>query len=128
MPKGIYLRSEKQKKKISEARKKYFDEHGRVVEIDQKVNPTEYQREYQRLWRKRNPQYYKNYKRKKAVSKEVKLEDIVAKFNEFQVACIECGCGTRAYNQEELDSLAIELKRMMMKYILIIGEDKDERN
>lgn len=64
MPKGIYPRTDEQKRKIGESRKRYYDEHGRVVEIDQRVNPREYQREYQKIYRKRHKHYYRDLKRK----------------------------------------------------------------
>lgn len=50
MPRGKYIRTEEQKRKISEARKKYYDDIGRVVEIDQRKNPKEYFAEYQRKY------------------------------------------------------------------------------
>ena len=68
MPKGIYPRTDEQKRKISESRRRYYDEHGRVVNINQKESPEayrEYQREYQRIWRKRHKNYYRDLKRKK---------------------------------------------------------------
>lgn len=63
MPKGIYPRTEEHKKKIGESRRRFYDEHGRVVEIDQRVNPREYQREYQKIWRKKHRHYYRDLKR-----------------------------------------------------------------
>lgn len=64
MPKGVYERSEEQKRKIGEARKRYFDQHGRVVDIDQRVDRRSYQREYQKIYRKRHKHYYRDLKRK----------------------------------------------------------------
>ena len=90
MPKGIYVRSEEQKRKIGESRKKFYDKHGRVVEIDQRVNPREYHRLYQQIYRKRHKHYYRDLKRKqKEVQEMKKLEEIVSKFNEIQVNCLE---------------------------------------
>ena len=69
MPKGIYPRTEEQKRKIGESRKRFYDEHGRVVNINQKESPEayrEYQRLYQRLWRKRHKHYYRDIKRNKS--------------------------------------------------------------
>lgn len=69
MPKGIYPRTEEQKRKISESRRRYYDEHGRVVNINQKESPEayrEYQRLYQRQWRNRHPNYYRDIKRNKS--------------------------------------------------------------
>lgn len=69
MPKGIYPRTESHRNKIGAARRRYFDEHGRVVNINQKDSPEayrEYQREYQKIWRKKNPHYYRDLKRKQS--------------------------------------------------------------
>ena len=69
MPKGVYKRTEQHKKRIGESRKKYFDEHGRVVNINQKESPEayrEYQRLYQKIWRKKNPHYYRDLKIKQS--------------------------------------------------------------
>lgn len=47
----------------------FYDKHGRVVPINQKESPEayrEYQRAYQRIWRKKNPHYYRDLKRKKS--------------------------------------------------------------
>lgn len=66
MPKGVYERSEEQKRKIGESRKRFYDKHGRVVPINQKDSPEayrEYQREYQKIYRKRHPHYYRDLKR-----------------------------------------------------------------
>lgn len=68
MPKGVYERTESHRKKIGEARKRYFDQNGRVVNINQKESPEayrEYMKAYQKLWRKKNPHYYRDLKRKK---------------------------------------------------------------
>lgn len=67
MPKGVYERSEEQKRKIGESRKRFYDKHGRVVNINQKDSPEayrEYQRLYQKIYRKRHKHYYRDLKRK----------------------------------------------------------------
>ena len=68
MPKGIYERTDEHKKKISEARRRYFDEHGRVVPVSEKDNKTEYMRLYQRQWRKNHPHNYRDKARVKRKS------------------------------------------------------------
>ena len=78
MPKGIYPRSEEQKRKIGEARKKFYDEHGRVVNINQKDSPEayrEYQKEYQKIFRKRFPHYYRDLKRNVKTQELDKMEN-----------------------------------------------------
>lgn len=82
MPKGIYERTEEHKRKISESRKKYFDEHGRVVEIDQRVDYRSYIREYQKLWRARHSEYYKYFVKYRQDKKEGKFEGT---FKEWQI-------------------------------------------
>ena len=114
MPKGIYPRTEQHRKKIGEARKKFFDKHGRVVEIDQRVDPRSYRREYQKLYRKRFPHYYRDLKRKqKEVQSMKQLEDIVSKFNEIQVNCLEVKYGTSAFNEDKMKTLVEDFNKMM---------------
>ena len=117
MPKGVYKRSEEQKKKIGESRKKFYDEHGRVVNINQKDSPEayrEYMKAYQKLWRKSHPHYYRDLKRKKKEVQDMKkLEDIVSKFNEIQVNCLEVKYGTSAFNEDKMKTLVGELNKMM---------------
>lgn len=98
MPKGKYSRTEEHKKKIVEARKRYFDQKGRVVNINQKEDPKGYQREYQRIWRKNHPHYYRDKARAKARrAKRKSLKDIQEKFRkhlntvpkEYRAAVVE---------------------------------------
>ena len=93
MPKGKYIRSEHHKRRIGESRKRFYDKHGRVVNINQKDSPEayrEYMKAYQKLWRKRHPHYYRDLKRKKKELEDMsKLQEIVSKFNEIQVNCLE---------------------------------------
>ena len=117
MPKGVYERSEEQKRKIGASRKKFYDKHGRVVNINQKDSPEayrEYQREYQKLYRKRFPHYYRDLKRKKKEGEEMKqLEDLVSKFNELQVNCLEVKYGTSAFNEDKMKTLVEDFNKMM---------------
>lgn len=82
MPKGKYIRTEEQKKKIGESRRRFYDEHGRVVEIDQRVEPRSYQREYQKIWRASHGGYYKYFKQYTKDKKEGKFEGT---FKEWQI-------------------------------------------
>lgn len=45
---------------------------GRAVEIDQRVDPKGYNREYQRLWRKNHPHYYRDRARERSMKKSFK--------------------------------------------------------
>ena len=85
MPKGVYPRSEEHKRKIGQSRKRYFDEHGRVVEINQKESPEayrEYMKSYQKLWRASHSGYYKYFKQYRKDKKEGKFEGT---FKEWQI-------------------------------------------
>ena len=117
MPKGVYKRTEQHKKRIGESRKKYFDEHGRVVNINQKESPEayrEYQRLYQQIYRKRHKHYYRDLKRKqKEVQSMQKLEEIVSKFNEIQVNFLELKYGTSAFNEDKMKTLVEDFNKMM---------------
>ena len=114
MPKGKYPKSEEQKRKIGASRKKFYDEHGRIVEIDQRVNYREYQRLYQQIYRKRHKHYYRDLKRKKKeVESMKKLEDLVSKFNEIQINCLEVNYGTSAFNEDKMKTLVVDFNKMM---------------
>ena len=117
MPKGIYPRTEEQKRKISESRRRYYDEHGRVVNINQKESPEayrNYQREYQKIWRNRHPHYYRDLLMKKKEYEDMsKLEDIVSKFNEIQVNCLEVKYGTSAFNEDKMKTLVEDFNKLM---------------
>ena len=114
MPKGIYPRTDEQKRKIGESRKRFYDQHGRVVEIDQRVDSRSYQREYQKIWRKRHKNYYRDLKRKKKEIEDMsKLEDVVSKFNEIQVNCLEVKYGTSAFNEDKMKTLVEDFNKLM---------------
>ena len=129
---GVYPRTEEQNRKIGESRKRYFDEHGRVVEINQKESPEayrEYQRLYQQIYRKRHKHYYRDLKRKqKEVQDMQKLEDIVSKFNEIQVNCLEVKYGTSAFNEDKMKTLVGDLNKMMNDCIEELKNESEETN
>lgn len=117
MPKGVYERSEEQKRKIGESRKRFYDKHGRVVPINQKESPEayrEYMKAYQKLWRKKNPHYYRDLKRKKKEVQDMqKLEDLVSKFNEIQVNCLEVKYNTSSFNEDKMKTLVDDFNKLM---------------
>ena len=86
---------------------------GRVVEIDQRVNPREYQREYQRIWRKRHPHYYRDWKRKKEIEYMSKLQEIQNVWNEIQVNCLEVKYGTSAFNEDKMKTLVEDFNKLI---------------
>ena len=128
MPKGVYQRTEDHKKRIGESRKKYFDEHGRVVNINQKESPEayrEYQRLYQKIWRKKNPHYYRDLKRKqKEVQEMNKLQEIQNACDIFISKSIELEYKTSSYNEDELKKLADDVSNKITNYL---EETKNER-
>ena len=133
MPKGIYTRTEEQKRKISESRRRYYDEHGRVVNMNQKESPEayrNYQREYQRIWRKRHKNYYRDLKRKKNEAEDMsKLQEIQNVWNLFVARGIEYEYKTSAYNEDELKKLADDVTSKITNYLEEMrkeNEDKDE--
>ena len=85
--------TEEHRKKIGEARKKWFTEHPEEkekqrkavkkwwkehrkemitsgVEVSQLDDYTTYQREFQKQWRKKHPHYYRDLQRKRKAKKE----------------------------------------------------------
>ena len=128
MPKGIYPRTESHRKKIGESRKKYFDEHGRVGNINQKESPEayrEYQRLYQRIFRKRHPHYYRDLKSKKEAEDMSKLENVVSKFNEIQVNCLEVKYNTSAFNEDKMRTLVDDFNKLMNDCIEELKKDSE---
>ena len=130
---GIYVRSEEQKRKIGESRRRFYDVHGRVVNINQKDSPEayrEYQREYQKIWRKKFPHYYRDLKRKeKEVQDMDKLQEIQNACNIFISKSIELEYETSAYNEDELKKLADDVTSKIANYLEEMrkeNEDKDE--
>ena len=125
MPKGVYPRTESHRNKIGEARRRYYDKHGRVVEIDQRVDPRSYQREYQKLYRKRFPHYYRDLKRKqKEVQEMNKLQEIQNACDIFISKSIELEYKTSSYNEDELKKLADDVTNKITNYL---EETKNER-
>ena len=99
---------------------------GRVVEIDQRVDSRSYQREYQRIWRKRHKNYYRDLKRKKKEIEDMsKLEDIVSKFNEIQVNCLEVKYGTSAFNEDKMRTLVEDFNKLMNDCIEELKKDSE---
>ena len=126
MPKGVYQRTESHRKKIGESRKRYFDQKGRVVDIDQRVDRRSYQREYQKIYRKRHKHYYRDLKRKKKEAEEMKkLEDLVSKFNEIQVNCLEVKYNTSAFNEDKMKTLVDDFNKLMNDCIEELKKDSE---
>lgn len=133
MPKGVYERSEEQKKKIGQSRKRFYDKHGRVVNINQKDSPEayrEYMKAYQKLWRKKHPHYYRDLKRKTKEAEDMnKLKEIQNAWNEIVTSSI-----ANEYNkfekQTDIMPLVDKLHEMLIKYASEVKEEMntDERN
>lgn len=131
MPKGVYERSEQQKKRIGESRKKFYDKNGRVVNINQKDSPEayrEYMKAYQKLWRKRHPHYYRDLKRKKKEAEDMsKLTEIQNAWNEIVTSAI-----ANEYNkfekQTDIMPLVDKLHEMLTKYASEVKEEKEKED
>lgn len=100
---------------------------GRVVEIDQRVNPREYQREYQRLWRKRHKHYYRDLKRKQKEAQEMKkLQEIQNVWNEIVTSSI-----ANEYNkfekQTDIMPLVDKLNELLTKFTNEVKEESKEK-
>ena len=132
MPKGVYKRTEQHKKRIGESRKKYFDEHGRVVNINQKDSPEayrEYQREYQKIWRKKNPHYYRDLKiKQKEVQEMNKLQEIQNACDIFISKSIELEYKTSSYNEDELKKLADDVSNKITNYLEETKNEREEKD
>lgn len=101
---------------------------GRAVEIDQRDNPREYQREYQRLWRAKHKHYYRDkrrLKKKTIIGDNMKgLKELQNAWNLFLVKCIEVHYKTSDYNEDELKKLAEDVTN---KITDCLEEMKNER-
>ena len=132
MPKGVYKRTEQHKKRIGESRKKYFDEHGRVVNINQKESPEayrEYQRLYQKIWRKKNPHYYRDLKiKQKEVQEMNKLQEIQNACDIFISKSIELEYKTSSYNEDELKKLADDVTNKITNYLEETKNEREEKD
>jgi hypothetical protein len=137
MPKGVYVRTEEHKRNISEGRKRYYDEHGRVVEIDQREDYASYQREYQKIYRQTHKEYYKAYAKKRWLEKKnqknlvkvrmTKLNDAQNLWNEIVTSAI-----ANEYNkfekQTDIMPLVEKLHEMLIKYANEVKEEKEQEN
>ena len=84
--KAGFKHSDETKEKLREARQKYLEKNGTLLGISEKDNPQEYMKVYCRMWRAKNPDYYKSrYKKKSEVigEKMVKLQEIQNAWNLF---------------------------------------------
>ena len=97
------------------------------MNINQKESPEayrEYQREYQKIYRKRHKHYYRDLKRKKKEVQDMqKLEDLVSKFNEIQVNCLEVKYNTSAFNEDKMKTLVEEFNKLINDYIEELKND-----
>lgn len=137
MPTGVYVRTEEHKRNISEGRKRYYDEHGRKVEIDQREDYTSYQREYQRIYRQTHKEYYKAYAKKRWMEKKNKKNEVkvrMTKLNDAQNLWNEIVSSAIAneYNkfekQTDILPLVDKLHEMLIKYASEVKEEKEKED
>ena len=99
---------------------------GRVVEIDQRVDRRSYIREYQKIWRKRHPHYYRDLLRKKKEIEDMsKLQEIQNVWNEIQVNCLEVKYKTSAFNEDKMKTLVEDFNKLMNDYIEELKKDSE---
>lgn len=102
------------------------------MNINQKDSPEAYrayQREYQKIYRKRHKHYYRDLKRKKKEAEDMnKLEDIVSKFNEIQVNCLEVKYGTSAFNEDKMKTLVEDLNKLMNDCIEELKQESEDKD
>lgn len=109
-----FKHTEEEKEKLRIARQKYLEKAGTLFDISEKDNKKEYMKVYQKLWRKRFPHYYRDLKRKKKELEDMnKLKEIVSKFNEIQVNCLEVKYNTSAFNEDKMKTLVDDFNKLM---------------
>ena len=99
--------------------------------ISEKDNPQEYMKVYCRMWRAKNPDYYKRrYKKKSDVigEKMVKLQEIQNAWNLFVALGIEYEYKTSAYNEEELKKLADDVTNKIANYLEEMKQENEGEN
>ena len=134
---GKYERTPEIIKKQSEARIAHYDEVGRKIEVDQRVNPREYQREYQKIYRQTHKEYYKAYAKKKWLEKKNKKNEVkvrMTRLNDAQNLWNEIVTSAIAneYNkfekQTDILPLVEKLHEMLIKYASEVKEEKEKED
>ena len=88
-----------------------------------------YQREYQRIWRKRNKHYYRDLKRKEKEAEEMKkLEEIQNACDIFISKSIELEYKTSSYNEDELKKLADDVTNKITNYLEGMKQESEVNN
>lgn len=120
--------TEEQKKKIGDAQRAYRDKVGRIIDIDQRESPEayrNYQREYQRKWREKHPDYYNRYHRKPIPNDMQKFQEIQKVYDEIVTSAI-----ANEYNkfekQTDIMPLVDKLHEMLIKYASEVKEEAKE--
>lgn len=98
--------------------------------ISEKDNKTEYMKVYQRLWRAKNPDYYRSrYKKKSEMIGEemTRLNEIQNAWNEIVTSAI-----ANEYNkfekQTDIMPLVDKLHEMLIKYASEVKEEKEKED
>ena len=77
-----------------------------------------YQREYQKIYRKRHKHYYRDLKRKKKEAEDMnKLQEIQNACDIFISKSIELEYKTSSYNEDELKKLADDVTNKITNYL-----------
>lgn len=125
-----YKHTEEEKEKLRIARQKYLEKNGTLLGISEKDNKTEYMKVYQRLWRAKNPDYYRSrYKKKSEMIGEemTRLNEIQNAWNEIVTSAI-----ANEYNkfekQTDIMPLVDKLHEMLIKYASEVKEEKEKED
>lgn len=128
--KAGYKHTEAEKEKLREARNKYLEKVGTLLGISERENPREYQRAYQKMWRAKNPDYYRSrYKKKSEIVVEgmTKLNEIQNVWNEIVTSAI-----ANEYNkfekQTDIMPLVDKLHDLLTKYASEVKEEKKDED
>ena len=99
-----------------------------MVDIDQRESPEayrNYQREYQRKWRAKHPDYYNRYHRKPIPNDMQKFQEIQKVYDEIVTSAI-----ANEYNkfekQTDIIPLVEKLHEMLIKYASEVKEEAKE--
>ena len=125
-----YKHTEEEKEKLRIARQKYLENNGTLLGISEKDNKTEYMKVYQRLWRAKNPDYYRSrYKKKSEMIGEemTRLNEIQNAWNLFVAKGIEFEYKTSAYNEDELKKLADDVTSKIANYLEEMKQENEDK-
>lgn len=88
-------------------------------------------RTYQKMWRAKNPDYYRSrYKKKEEIigADMLKLQEIQSAWNLFVSKSIEFEYRTSAYNEDELKKLADDVTNRIANYLEEMKQENEDKD